>query len=981
MQFNFTDYSTYTSPLTNPLSFNFSPVRTNYTADLYTFGFGVVSNADSIFTVSIVPATISTSTFQTNPLTANLSLFDIDRAYSDLSLDIPSHVANNANVQAFELYKAPPSSCRVSADDWRWDFSNQVIQAASFDWTVFNIIPDTCAQYTPTNEFNLSVSCYGEPCIVEQDIFNGFIGDTMDNVIGSFDGDVILSYIGDVVGSTGDLIGSVQAYTTDQYIADVTDTLVNIIGSVDAFTPESHDGDITGSLADLSGSVLGYTTELYEGSISGQMENVEGTINVITSEQHEAVITGAMGQLVATIDASIPDNNVGAITGVMDSLIGLVDTTYNQPTFVQYLSKDICVASEQAEPVSAKYLASAHSSELFNEAVDSVQEDATGFTLLTCAELSNIPVFTKDFCTTAEDAAPINLLTCAPLENAGAISAKTCVDQTTAEYCTIDVCHGSVPLAVLTNTTCAISTRTDINFLATDRVIDQFVNPYTPVNIFELVTATPHKVFIVQSGNTYIDKAVYHSEYLTGTTCAPAEGSKFFNKHICETMQETEVLPIGVTVVVDPPREPVDPTPPDTGVTITIPNKEFYDVINTITVQLVSGAYISFDTMNLSLDSDSHSWSFSGTLSNPDDRAAILPSANGGYTEAVITVNGYTWSVLIEGVKTTRTFNNKSVVVTGRGVTALLSAPYQKTYSLVQTELQTNQQVAESLLPFGWTLTWALDIWNLPTGTYTHTDMNSAKALAAFVSECGGMLVPDRASQTFHAKKRYPVLPWNFGATTANFIIPESAILQLTEEPVGQYGVDGVYVHGTTTDGVQALARLTGTAGSRLASTVSSRYVTDSTAVRAIGERVLAGEYAQPVIKNITTFMDGVDVPLMEIGSLIEISADGSSTKGIINNISVNVSLENNAPVVAQSISIGESTNNTLSLLREVIPAKPMLLGKILSTSGTSSKVLLVDGGNIEVRGSGTIGANYYIIDDIIQSVAPTVTALSEVVI
>ncbi len=122
--------------------------------------------------------------------------------------------------------------------------------------------------------------------------------------------------------------------------------------------------------------------------------------------------------------------------------------------------------------------------------------------------------------------------------------------------------------------------------------------------------------------------------------------------------------------------------------------------------------------------------------------------------------------------------------------------------------------------------------------------------------------------------------------------------------------------------------------------------------------------------------LDGVDVPLLEIGQLIETTLDSETVKGIINSISISATLAK----VRQTIQIGEETNNTWRQFKELLPSDPLLVANLDSTDGTTSIMTLLDGGVIRVRGAGTVNQNYYIRSGKIEDQAPNMTA-TEIVI
>jgi len=229
------------------------------------------------------------------------------------------------------------------------------------------------------------------------------------------------------------------------------------------------------------------------------------------------------------------------------------------------------------------------------------------------------------------------------------------------------------------------------------------------------------------------------------------------------------------------------------------------------------------------------------------------------------------------------------------------------------------------------------------------------------------MIVPSTDSQEIYFKSRYPVLPWNFNLVAVDIAIPDSAILQLTEEPTSSFQANGVYIHGNEIGGELSFVRLNGTAGDRLAPTVFNSLMTTDVATRHLAGRVLGGQYAQPKIKSITTFMDGALVPFIDLGTFVGLTVDAVETRGIVNGCNISVKFEE----VTQTITIGEATNNTWVAFKEILPKNPMLVGTLVSTDGTTSLMTLLGTGVVRVRGTGNVNGKYYIRSSEIVGEAP----------
>ena len=459
--------------------------------------------------------------------------------------------------------------------------------------------------------------------------------------------------------------------------------------------------------------------------------------------------------------------------------------------------------------------------------------------------------------------------------------------------------------------------------------------------------------------------------------CSPVEVSQQVEVKRCFPVDETRYPPQGETPWIDNPRDPVDPDPPGGDPSLVVPTQEVYRMQNIINVTLDDDVTVlTMSRVLLSLDADSHTWKFSGDLLDPADAALVKQAVDGTPVKLHITINGYVWHVVVERTSTNRKFGSKSVSISGRGISGLLSKPYQQPLSVNFGSLLTVQQIADTILPAGWSNVWSTVTWNVDGGAYSYTQKTPIDALKEIADNIGAMLIPHPSTQVVEFKPRYPVLPWDFAGTNVDVLIPDAAIVELVEEPLSNFQGNGVYIHGDEIGGELAFVKLNGTAGDRLLPTASNSLMTDVVGLRALGSRQLASQAPQPQIKSVTTFMDGTIMPFVNVGTFVGFDVDGAVEKGIVNGVSINAT----HAAVEQTLSIGESTPNAWVAFAEILPKDPMLVATLSSTDGVTSLMLMLDGGIVRVRGTGTAGDKYYIRSGEISGEAPNQT-LSNIVI
>lgn len=499
----------------------------------------------------------------------------------------------------------------------------------------------------------------------------------------------------------------------------------------------------------------------------------------------------------------------------------------------------------------------------------------------------------------------------------------------------------------------------------------------------------PGTVFMLSSAGNYTPNTVFAWDYAVppvnlidnSQTGGVRHGvnaywqpAKRFELKKCATVQDARRPPLGASIWIDPPRPP--PVIPPGHTTTTIPDQSVYIMQHILSVTLLDLTPINMESISLSYDADAYAWQFSGQLTDNDDLALVQQVSGQPPVQLIITINGYTWKVLVERIEHSRKFTQRAINLSGRGLTALLGQPYEQPASATQGSSLTVQQIADLLLPAGWSNNWTAATWLVPGGAFSYTSKTPIQALAALVADIGAMLVPSRNSQVLNIMPRYPVLPWDFSLVPPDVVVPEAAISALIQRPVVPYQANGVYVHGGEVGGVLAWCRLNGTDGARLMSSVSNPLMTDVIGCRALGERLLAAQYTQPAIQSVTLLLDGVTFPLLTAGQLVQVTLDGSPVLGIVNGVTISASLAS----VRQTVQLGEETPNAWSLFKELLPRDPLLVSTLSSTDGTTSLMSLLDGGVVRVRGTGTVGNKYYIRSGRIDGAAPSMVQ-NEVVI
>lgn len=380
-----------------------------------------------------------------------------------------------------------------------------------------------------------------------------------------------------------------------------------------------------------------------------------------------------------------------------------------------------------------------------------------------------------------------------------------------------------------------------------------------------------------------------------------------------------EHLPPGRTVVVIPPQPPVWRcyTPPAGGAAhllfderrtpgfdilftcgrggtsgpLVIPTLRAYIVINSATLTRVSNNLrLPLKDISISGDFESAHWTWSATL--PLRALADLePDVPGEYVELEARLNDMPWRLLVEKRSEAERFDKTSLRVSGRGVSALLSAPGAA--SAPHNNLlsdQTAQQLAAAALTIngvsnGWTLDWQGVDWLLPAGVWAHTG-TPMEAVVRLAEAGGAYVLAAPAAQSLAIMARYPAAPWEWASLAPGVVLPAAATLERGSEEIVRPGYNIVYVCG---QGLNTRVRRTGSAGDRPAQMIVDPLTAHADAARQRGLAVLAEANSHRMERLETGILPGYGV--IQIGTVLDWVRGQTTRRGIVRELAVAASL------------------------------------------------------------------------------------------
>lgn len=322
--------------------------------------------------------------------------------------------------------------------------------------------------------------------------------------------------------------------------------------------------------------------------------------------------------------------------------------------------------------------------------------------------------------------------------------------------------------------------------------------------------------------------------------------------------------------------------------------------VNSVNLALADGEPIPSYTFGMSLDVDSWTWQWSASL-HADALPLIAQGSAGEPVQVVATINGAPYRLLAESYSRERRFGSSRINVKGRGIAALLDAPYAPAMHHGNALDRTGQQLMGEVLTLngvgiGWDVDWQLTDWLVPGGAWSHQG-SFMSALLDIAGAVGGYIQPHDTAQTVRALRRYPDAPWRWGTLTPKFELPADVISVEGIEWQRRATYDRVFVSGVSV-GITGNVKRAGTAGLLVAPGITHSLITDTEAARQRGVAELGNTGMQALISLRLPVL--AETGVIKPGALVRYVDGGAAHLGFVRA----TSLEWQSPTLRQVLSV-----------------------------------------------------------------------------
>lgn len=335
-----------------------------------------------------------------------------------------------------------------------------------------------------------------------------------------------------------------------------------------------------------------------------------------------------------------------------------------------------------------------------------------------------------------------------------------------------------------------------------------------------------------------------------------------------------------------------------------IPDLRSYIVLNTVTAT-IGGIAIDPIDFNIKTDLDSYCWQGGIKISNKQYQKvkAKLDVARGNEPLVIVTVNGVSYSFIAEEISRNRVFGNYSYSISGRSSTSHLGKDYAHSQGgTINQDLYASQIINMQLADLPFTIDrFEVKDWLIPAGTLNTSNQTPISIISQIAQACGAEAISDPLEPKLSIIPRWKKPAWEMATATADLVVPMGVVQSISDQKRVNPRYNTVTLIGRTQGSEVYRAR----EGRNLIAPVANWYLyTDRDCVIPRGIQLLSDSGTHGIYTLKIRVADNYNMPLVELGQILQISDPEGAWKGVVTGVSLDVGRDNDAITVWQTVNI-----------------------------------------------------------------------------
>ena len=315
------------------------------------------------------------------------------------------------------------------------------------------------------------------------------------------------------------------------------------------------------------------------------------------------------------------------------------------------------------------------------------------------------------------------------------------------------------------------------------------------------------------------------------------------------------------------------------------------------------------ELLSASFTADTSGYCWQGSLTVPSDdfaRLGIDGRAKGKEAVITVTIDNESFVILAEEYRDNRAFADKSYTVTGRSVTARLGADYAAQRGGLIANPVYARQIADQILKYtGVTVkAWQAADWLIPGGVYSTEGKTPVAVLNELADAAGAFVYSHPSLPEISVLPRRKTPAWQEADALPDTTVPAAVITKISGSRSVRPEANGVFVYAEHDKGRAADVHKKGSSREPRAAALTSVLYTDLPVLEAAGIAAL-NEAGTHKSENVTLpVADQYALPRAELGQIWQIQEPSGNWQGTVTGVTLNVDIENDAPVVMQTVTI-----------------------------------------------------------------------------